>query len=95
VIKNVTLCPAITPALMQSMANEEIAGTVVYRAAAPVGARLKGTTLPIGAPALTGISVPAGFHWSGVAQIQVDRTAVVDRNRPASVPGAAPRGRPV
>lgn len=94
-IKNVTQCSPIAPVLMPSMATEEIAGTAVFRAAAPVEVRIQGTTLPTGVKTPNGISVPAGFHWNGVAQIQADRMAVNDRDRLADVPAAAPRGRPV
>ena len=89
-------CAAISPAWMPSMANEEIASTVAYRVTAPAGMRLQGISVPSGANALKGTGAPgAGFQWSGVAQIQADRTTVVDRGRLASVPGPVPRGRPV
>lgn len=87
---------AISLAWMPPMANEEITGTVAYRAAAPFVVGQRGTSVPVGADALKGTSLPnAGLHGSGMAQVQAVPTAVADRSRITGDPGAAPRGRPV
>jgi hypothetical protein len=86
---------AVSLAWVSSVANEEVACPVAYRAAAPDASQFQGTSVPSGANALKGTGAPvAGFQRSGMPQIQADRTTVVDRSRLA-VPGPAPRGRPV
>jgi hypothetical protein len=75
---------AISLAWKSPMANEEIAGTAAYRAAAPDGVRLQGITMPT-----------AEFQRGGIALVPVSRTAVFDRLPANAVPGPAPRGRPV
>lgn len=88
--------PAISAACVRPTAYEEIAGTAVRRLLAPVDARLQGTTRPTGAMASDGTGLPgAGSRESGVVQIQLEKAAVVGRNRFDAVPGEQPRGKPV
>ena len=68
-------------------ASEEIAGSAAYCTAAPIGVRFHGSTLPVAGYLRSGNAL-------GMAQVKADRSAVVDRV-PATVPGPAPRGRPV
>jgi hypothetical protein len=66
------------------MATEEIAGIAAQRAAAPVGVRLQGMTLP-----------GAGFDRSRIAVAHTALIPVGDRNGVSAVSGSVPRGRPV
>jgi hypothetical protein len=66
------------------LAIEEIAHRAAYRAAAPVGARLRGAAVPT-----------ADFQRSRIAPAPVGLMSVGGRNGVNTVPGSVPRGRPV
>jgi hypothetical protein len=94
--RSIVQCTATSLVSALPVANEEIASTTVHRATLPIEMQRQGTSVPAGSYLLKGITAPAaGFQWSGVAPMQADRTAVVDRNRLAGGPGPAARGRPV
>jgi hypothetical protein len=75
---------ATSPARKLPMAAQEILAVAAYRAVAPIGVRLQGTTLPT-----------AEFGQSRIPEGPMRLLTVGDRNWVATVPGAAARGRPV
>jgi len=87
---------AISPAWALPTMYEDSAGTTVHRATLPVAMGRQGISVPADGYVLKGTTATgAGIQRSGVAPIQADRTAVVDRNRLVGGPGPAARGRPV
>jgi hypothetical protein len=78
---------AIFLAWQLPLASEEVAGSAAYCKVAPVGVRSHGISLPVNGSEGSG-------NVLGMTQVKADRVAVIDRV-PATVPGPAPRGRPV